>query len=174
MGAGTAYQQYTETFSPFQDTDFLQFILTIPVLQRRNYKLYDAWILKKYPKAATWQSNQHTIGHRPHIVTYKHHQIEIKKLPEILLFFILKRLRLMKRGNIETTGKSMNPYDTWFDINPKIQECYEQILAKSIHHLDTLPDKKQFAANAIHNGRMTYKVRAITVLAALEMFLGED
>lgn len=174
MGSGTAFQLFTETYSPFQDTDFLQFILTVPVLQRHNYRLYDNWILKKYPKTATWKSNQHIIGHRPHVLAYKHYEIEIKALPKLLIFFILKRLRLMRRGSIETIGNNMNPYDTWFDTNPKIRECYEQILTKNIHHLEPFPDEKQFAIDVIHNGRMTYKARVITVLTALGMFLGED
>lgn len=174
LNLSPGYQLFTETLAPYQDADFMQFIFTVPIAQRYNFKLYDKWILAKYPQAAKWKSNTNTIGKREPIVIFHREYFKLRLLPKILLFFILKRLRLMHRGDQDTIGQNMNPYDTWFDTNPKIRERYEQILARSIHHLDPFPDEKKFATDAIHNGRMTYKVRAITVLTALEMFLGED
>ncbi|MEI6752105.1 MAG: hypothetical protein WCK78_02960 [Paludibacter sp.] len=56
-GSNLVFQQFTETFSPFCDVEFIQFCLTIPIDKRINNYIYDKWILVKYPEAAKFKHN---------------------------------------------------------------------------------------------------------------------
>lgn len=116
-------QQYTETFSPFLDKDFLSYTLSIPLKYRAHHKIYFEWIKSCYPKAAKhkWESINARIDSSK--VIFRKKVIALKNFPSFVFTEVIKKLGvggLLKL--IEKTG--MNPYLHWYNSNEDIQKYF--------------------------------------------------
>lgn len=172
MGTPTVIQPYSESYSPFLDTDFLDYVYSIPVEMRFNYNIYDKWILSKYPEAALWKHNGvNTIGNRMHRQISIHgRDIELKDLPKRLCWFILKKLHI---ANMYKTidGHSMSPEDSWINDNPELRSALDEIFKENIHVLDQFRDLQKVATNMYYNGVAQEKEIVITAVRAISRLM---
>ena len=130
------FQENTEHYSPFTDTDFVEFCYSIPLNLRFQHKIYFDWVLDKYPEAANYvwekahkkiQRFENRIPKTMNVLGYKvPHHTEPSFRP-YLKGFILRRLGMRKKGEKPKTleqksSYSMNPVDYWYETNPAIKK----------------------------------------------------
>lgn len=116
-------QQYTETFSPFLDKDFLSFALSIPLKYRAHHKLYFEWVKQCYPAAAKykWESINARIDSKK--ILFRKKVIALKNFPSFVVKEVIKKLgvggllKLLEKGG-------MNPYLHWYNSNEDIQNFF--------------------------------------------------
>lgn len=149
--------------SPFLDIDFLEYCMKIP--QRTKYrnwsKIYDKWILKKYPRAAKYSHNGRKIGEK---------EIKIlgKSIPiSQLIPKILKRIGLIKEK------KGMNPFDEWYKNNSKLKNIFDSYYKENIEKLHEFNELQNDCKYLYETGKMTEKCQVIGLLASLKLYFNE-
>lgn len=152
---------YTETISPFLDVDFINLCFSIPLEMREQHKLYDKWVLKKYPKAAdyVWEFIGAKITEPSFDILGRH--IFISQIPAK----ILRRLLPFKKSN---TLKSMNPIGFYLQHNDDL--ALE--INKFYKYKDMIKNKEIYNMACIieNEGTYTEKIQLITLLCALNNF----
>ena len=130
------FQENTEHYSPFTDTDFVEFCYSIPLNLRFQHKIYFDWILDKYPGAGNyvWEKTRQKIhrfeNHIPKTMNVFGYEVPHFTEPSFkgyLKGFVLRRLGLRKKREkpktiVQKSSYSMNPIDYWYDTNPAIKE----------------------------------------------------
>lgn len=158
MGSPLAFQHYTESYSPYMDVDFLEYIFSIPANHRANYRLYDKWILTCHSEAAEWKHNNVTIGKRTPELYIFHRHIPFGTITQRLIWYMLKRLHIC---NLYNTNLS-DYYSK--DANPIWQQYYEA----NRHYLSDVGTVAARIDEQFKSKNVQEKVQAITVLAAIK------
>lgn len=166
LGSPLIQQAFGESYSPFCDVDFLQAMLSIPIAQRWNYRLYDQWILSKYPDMTRWKHNGvYTIGHRPTKVSLFGRAIYLRDLPKRIFWYICKHLHIHDFYQ-ETEGNTMTPEDSWFAENESLRMWAEDYIQTNKSLLDSFPEVQQMALQLSH-GNATERMQVLSLLACL-------
>lgn len=154
---------YTETYSPFYDIDFMEFCLSIPIDRRINHKLYKAWILKKYPRAADyiWESTKKKINTKEPQINILGKKIYITEIGNALL----RKLKLKKVPI--STKNNMNPLQYWYDTNLDLKKFIDQYYASNISRLDDVPNLKELVTKLFNNGTAVEKNQVLSLLSLL-------
>ena len=156
--------EYTETFSPFFNIDFMNVALSIPLKYRFNHHIYKKWILTKYPKAAyyIWEK----IGTK---IDEPMLHIGNKTIPysQLLKRIISKIARSLDSRYI--AKNSMNPLAYYIAENHTLQEFINnyfddniELIKSRILKNDLLEIKSQ--------GNAVEKIQALTLLSAVKRF----
>ena len=158
-----AVQQFTETVSPFYDVDVLNFAMTIPLEHRCNQDIYRKWILKKYPKAATyvWEKTGEKINAPSIYVGGK--EVTLKKL----FAKMMTGLKLKKTGY--SSKNNMNPLDYWLTENLSLNEYYHNYFKENIDRVENIQLNKDCKEH-FNNGTGVEKAQVLTLLSALKSF----
>ncbi|PEJ17460.1 asparagine synthase [Bacillus toyonensis] len=168
LNGNLAFQEFTESMSPFCDVDFLQYCMNIPLKYRVGHNLYFKWIIKKYPKAAE----------------YIYESIKAKiTTPKVYIrskdFFIRGTNKVLRKLNLPTlygynTKNGMNPFDYWYRTNSELKEFIDSYYKQNIKLLDTLNEKelKVMCENLYNNGITVEKLQVLTVLATVKLIIG--
>ncbi len=116
-------QQYTETFSPFLDKDFLSYALSVPLKYRAHHRIYFEWINSCYPKAAKhkWESINARIDSKK--IIFRKKVIALKNFPSFVITEVIKKLGVGGLLKI-IEKKGMNPYLHWYNSNEDIQKFF--------------------------------------------------
>lgn len=166
LGSPLIHQQYGESYSPFCDVDVLEAAYSAPLEQRWGNKLYDQWILTKYPDIAQWLHNgKERIGRRSRTVSLFGRKMPIKDLPKRLFWYICKHLHIHDFYQ-ETEGKTMTPEDTWFAQNESLREWAEKYIQANIALLDAFPEVQKMALQ-LSRGNATERMQVLSLLACL-------
>ena len=163
LGTPSILQNYTESFSPFYDLDFMEYCLTIPIKYRNDYRIYFKWILKKYPQAARFKWE----NYKAKITTYKIN-IMGKRVPiKQLLPKIIKKYKIF---NIDIhTQKHMHPYNYWYTHYTKVNEYINNYYSENIKYVQD-EDLKNDCKNLFNDGTTMEKCLVISLLSALKLF----
>lgn len=168
LNGNLAFQEFTESMSPFCDVDFLQYCMNIPLKYRVGHNLYFKWIIKKYPKAAE----------------YIYESIKAKiTTPKVYIrskdFFIRGTNKVLRKLNLPTlygynTKNGMNPFDYWYRTNSELKEFIDSYYKQNIKLLDKLNEKelKVMCENLYNNGITVEKLQVLTVLATVKLIIG--
>lgn len=165
LGSPQVLQHYTESYSPFCDVDFLEYVLHIPAARRRNYAFYDKWIMTYYPEATRWLHKHEPIGRRHTMVTIAGRNIFLRDVPKRIAWYILKRLHLYDGYKIDED--SMNPYDRWAQSNPKLMPALDAYFEAHKQLLKGL-SMEQELLQLCQRGNITEKCAVLTILSALQ------
>jgi asparagine synthase (glutamine-hydrolysing) len=163
LGAPSIFQEYTESFSPFYDLDFMEYCLTIPLKYRANHNIYFKWILKKYPKAAEYKWETYNAK-----ITTPQIKILGKMIPlKQLLPRILKKIGIF---DIELhTMKRMHPYEYWYNHNIKVKEYINSYFFENIKYIQD--EELKTDCNYLFNeGTTMEKCLVLSLLSALKLF----
>lgn len=144
--------------SPFLDIDFLEYCQKIPYELRTGNKLYDEWILKKYPEAAKYTHNGRKIGEK---------EIEIlgRNIPISQLL-----PRILKKFSIIKGKKGMNPFDIWYNKNIELKEIFDSYFEENIERLNKNEELKKDCEYLYRVGDGLEKAQVIGLLATLKLF----
>jgi asparagine synthase (glutamine-hydrolysing) len=163
LGTPSILQEYTESFSPFYDLDFMEYCLTIPLKYRANYNIYFKWILKKHPQAAEFKWEHYNAKITAIQFNISGHKIPINQL----LPKILKKSGIF---NIDIhTKKHMHPYDYWYSHNYKVRDYITTYFNENINYV--LDDELKKDVNYLFKeGTTIEKCLVLSFLAALKLF----
>ena len=164
IGSPQVLQHYTESYSPFCDVDFLEYVLHIPNEKRRNYVFYDKWILTYYPEAAQWHHKHELIGHRHRMVSIAGRNMFLKDVPKRIVWSILKRLHIYDGYKVD--ADSMNPYDRWAKTNPELLPALNAYFDSHKEVLRGLRLENELIQHYC-NGNIIEKCAVLTIISAL-------
>ena len=166
LGSPLIQQQFGESYSPFCDVDVIETAWQAPIEQRWQYKLYDLWIIRKYPDMKAWKHNGiYTIGHRPRTICLFGRNIPYNELPKRSIWYILKKLHIHDSGR-ETTGNTMTPEDDWMEQNKALKKWSENYIRDNIRLLNPFPEVQIMAEKFFH-GNATERMQVLSLLACL-------
>ncbi|MDY4006916.1 MAG: hypothetical protein SOY68_13510 [Fusobacterium varium] len=165
-GSPKFFNEYSESFSPFYDTDFIEYTLNIPKKWRKNYFIYDKWILTKYPEAAKYNSNGRKIGCK--YLKVGNREIPAYKSISIILDYILRKLKF-KKNNLETK-KSMHPVDYWSRSNYDLKIFLDGLFDKNIENINNYTEIYNDCKKMYFNGNVLEKDFVLTFLLSYKEF----
>lgn len=164
-GACSTYlvrRNYVEVSSPFMNPDFLDYCMSIPVSLRAHHKLYDKWVLKKHPNAASirWSHND-------------------KKLTDNFLMGLARQIRYRGLEKAKKTifkntisGFGMNPFDYWYTKNSTVRKFMDNYFFDNIDGICVDEIIKERMKKMYLSG-MTYdKALCISTIAAVKYIMG--
>jgi len=158
------FQQYTETYSPYYDIDFMEYCLSIPLKFRINYYIYYKWILKKYPDASRykWEKTNSKI-------TALQIKIKGKKIPlKQLIPKILTNIGILNSSL--KTKRHMNPYDYWYNNNSKVKNFMDLYFDANINVINNI-ELKNDCKLLYAQDKTSEKCLVLSLLAAIKLFL---
>ncbi|MDR3609504.1 MAG: asparagine synthase-related protein [Ignavibacteriaceae bacterium] len=163
LGTPSIMQEYSESFSPFYDLDFMEYCLTIPLKYRNNHNIYFKWILKKHPQAAKFKWENYNTK-----ITAIKIKISGKKIPiSQLLPKILKKTGIFNIGL--HTQKQMHPYDYWYSRNTKVKNYINNYFSENINYIQD-EELKNDCNLLFFKGTMSEKSLVLSFLASVKMF----
>jgi len=157
-------QQYTETYSPFYDIDFMTFALSLPIEMRFNHNLYKKWIIDKYPHAANyiWESTKSKITDWHIKIGNK--EISVRQLPKK----ILNHLGISSYGT--DTKNHMNPLDYWYNNNLDLRSFQDEYFESNISRLNDYPELKEDCIKLYKKGNGVEKNQVLTLISTMKQF----
>ncbi|MCB8566256.1 asparagine synthetase B family protein [Fusobacterium ulcerans] len=158
-----------EFVSPFLDIDFLEFCLSIPYEIRKGNKLYDTWILRKYPEAAKYSHNGRRIG--GYEINILDKSISFDKIRRKGIKFLLKKT--IFRSQNEKSKDGMNPFDKWYDNNNEVKVFIKNYFKKNIFLLEKYSELKKDAEYLFDIGNTIEKLQVLNLLATLKFFFNK-
>lgn len=102
---------YTDVISPFYDVDFLSFCLSISLEHRFGHKLYNAWVVRKYPKAAKFPTINYVGPVRENMYWSKAKRV-VKKGPSYAVLGLLRMFGIDPKANPVTMNSIKYCYKT--------------------------------------------------------------
>jgi len=164
-----AAQQYSETYSPFYDIDFMQFCFNIPLKYRMNHQLYYKWILLKHPKAANYMHDRIGVGVKINTkkITVLGHTVPITKLPHYTCKYIYSRLTGKR---LDASKRNMNPFEYWYNTNDELRNIIDEYYQHNIGELSLFPELEEDCRNIFQNGSASEKLQVLTLAGMLKMY----
>jgi len=159
----TLINNYTETFSPFYDIDFMEFCLSLPIKMRMGHNLYKKWILSRYPGAAryVWESTGRKIDTKELRLNIKGRQIFITDLKDSFL----RKLKLIKSPI--ATRHNMNPLQYWYDTNEDLRSFLDNYYADNILLLKN-SELRGVAVRLFERGSAIEKNQVLSLIALVK------
>jgi asparagine synthase (glutamine-hydrolysing) len=163
LGAPSILQEYSESFSPFYDFDFLEYCLTIPIRYRANHKIYFKWILNKYPQAAKFKWEHYNAK-----ITTIQFNISGRKIP--INQIMSKALKKSGIFNSEALSKKhMNPYDHWYRNNIKVKDFMDKYFLENLNYIQDI-ELKNDCKYLYNEGTTIEKSLVLSLLSSAKMY----
>lgn len=161
LGTHLIRQNYVETYSPFEDVDFLNITFQLPLDMRIN-GIFKKWLIKYYPEATK--------------IVYDHTMCKITdsdikiKLRKVLIYLPRKIKRLLGAKNSQKSHESMNPYEYWYRNNKELRQFIDLYYNENINQLDEYDELKRLNEEMYLNGNMIDKMLMMTVLGTIKRY----
>lgn len=179
----TAFQEHTETCSPFCDIDFIEFCYAIPLNLRFNHKIYFDWILQKYPEAAEyiWEKKRakiHAIENKEpeymNLFGYRVPAVNDKDFIKWLKGSVMRRLGLRKKGEKSKTitmptKDNMNPVDFWYYENPELRNFINEYYSENKEYLKENSTLLKDIDSLFYSGAVYDKLQIISLISAVKL-----
>lgn len=164
MGAMSSWfirKQHTYALSPFTDVDFMAFCYELPTAMRRGHNLYWKWVERYYPKALEVPTSR---KHLPSNPVQKAVDFGERAFHKGLK---LGRTLLFKAGLVPSrirSDASMNPYDYWYDTDPKMREFFDTYYKEYLPLLQAHETVSKEVQLLFESPAILDKLMALTVL----------
>lgn len=154
-------KQYTFALSPFIDVDLMRFCYSLPPEMRRDHHLYWRWVERYYPEALRLPTSRKrkpvTVAQRCLDLTGRATRKGLKLGRKVLFKVGLAPSRVR-------SDSSMNPYDYWYDTDPKMRQFIDDYYHDHIELLNEKPQLLQEAKTLFEEGNTLEKLMCLTVL----------
>lgn len=159
-------QKYFETYSPFEDIDFLKLMFEIPLKQRIDGKIYMKWVNKKYPEAL--KNIYAGTMCNPNSGKVK---IKLRVLCNILLLKVILPFKKKINYNSEWNYKgTMNPVEYWYEKNEKIRVFMNQYYEENIDYVED-EEINEYLKTIQKKGNVLDKMVMMTVLSIYKQYI---
>ncbi|ALO35122.1 hypothetical protein CMT41_10625 [Colwellia sp. MT41] len=161
-------QEFSETYSPFYDLEFMEFCLSIPVELRFGHNIYKKWILMKYPDAAkyVWEKTGSKISEKT--VTLFGRALPISKAPKIITNYLLRKLGVSNSSL--NTRKHMNPLDYWYNTNQDLKTYLDDYFKINIKLLAFDQELQADCIDLYENHTSIEKNQVLTLLGVVKRY----
>ena len=155
---------YTETYSPFYDIEFMEFSLSLPLELRFKHNIYKKWIMLKYPKAAdyVWEAEKVPVNYR-YWVRYKKAKVALSQIPAL----IASKFGIKKYGL--DTKNNMNPLDFWMYSNPELKKYQDNYFQDNIMRIVNNKELLEDCKHLYNTGSAIEKNLVLTLLSAVKI-----
>ncbi len=158
-------QKYFETYSPFEDVDFLKLMFSIPLEQRINGKIYMKWVNKKYPEAMQFLYAGTMCN--PNSGWGK---IKLRTIWNVFLLKIVIPIRKKIFYDTEWNYKgTMNPVEYWYEKNSKLRLFIKKYYQDNVEKIKDLEIKENIK-KMYHEGGALDKMVMLTVLSIYKQY----
>lgn len=171
-----AFQEHTESCSPFCDVDFIEFCYSIPLNLRFIHKIYFDWILQKYPGAAEyiWEKRKTKIKVQQEIefVNILGKKIPKNHVREWLWGVVYRRLQKLIKPKIQDKkicAWNMNPLEYWLETNPDLNKFIENYFTAEINKLNN-KDLMSDCVKLFNSENKALKLQVISMLSGIKQF----
>ena len=155
-------REYTGYASPFEDVDFYDFYLSIPVEVRGKQKILQKWGQQKYPDA--FDVIEDKLMCKPNANAFlKKYKIIKRKIRGKLIQYVGNQLPSLVMNN-------MNPTEYWYNTNPQLRLFIEEYYEKNIHLLEEYEDSRAMVSALFVGGCIDEKLIALTILSTMKQF----
>jgi hypothetical protein len=168
MSSWFVRKNFTFALSPFTDVDFMSFCYALPIAMRQNHNLYWKWVKTYYPEALQVKTSR---KHIPTSVIAK--STDFAKRASKKAFKIAHKA-LFQMGLAKSRispASSMNPYDYWYDTDPKMRTFLENYFKENSSLISSDAQLTADVSKMFESKNMLDKLMALTVLAARKVFL---
>ena len=159
LGYSTAFQKYTECYSPFMDVDLFSFCLSLPTDMKMGYNIYYKWANKFYPNAAKHLHNGKNVKPANLYINWHGMPIPVNGLPRRIIKKIREHLKL---------DIGMNPLDIWYYSNDSIRSAFNEYFENNINILDDYMELKKDVEKLIQSASVRDKTLAISLIGSLK------
>ncbi len=156
-------RNYVEVAAPFIDPDVLDFCMSIPLEYRADHKIYNEWIIKKYPGAADirWSHNDRKITDSKFRGTMR--ALRYRGWDKICRVLAPKKY---------VTSYNMNPFDYWYISKPEIRNVMDTYYREHLN-CPVLPIAIRRDMECLYaNGSAYDKTLVLSAQSALELYFG--
>jgi len=155
---------YTETYSPFYDIDFMESSLSIPLKLRFNHYIYKKWIMTKYPGAANyiWEKDKVRVNY-PYWVSIRGRRIPLNQLPQIMA----SQLGFSSYGS--NTKNNMNPLEYWYNTNSELKKFMDGYFNEHIELLNGYPQLRKDCETLFTEGKGNERVQVLSLLGFITL-----
>lgn len=165
-------RNWTEMVSPFQNIEFLEYCMSIPVRLRAHHYIYSRWIQEKYPEASMFLWAKTGVNIRKYsnapilCVGQKIKKKGIKTIRKIKRFIQnLSSNRIMFDDKFD-----MNPMEYWYSKNSNVKNFMDSYFEKNINHRGLSENVKRQISSLYHEGSAIEKGQVMTVLSAIGLY----
>jgi asparagine synthase (glutamine-hydrolysing) len=166
LGTHLIRQNYTETFSPFEDVDFLTLSHKLPLALRVDGHIFRKWAIKKYPITGE-------ILYASTMCRIDESDLKIKlksKLRSFITIHIRKFLYSMGLVDKKNSKKSMNPFEYWYETNPDLRKFIFNYYRENIHLINKYPNIGDRLKTIQEKGNTIDKMIMMTVISVLKQY----
>lgn len=157
---------FFETFSPFQDTDWLNLYFSIPLQKRMKEKIYLKWLRDKHPAAlkipyARLMCNAESSKLHVALKTYPYRAVNK------YLYAVLNHIGFP----IETNSRlTMNPFEYWWNTNAGLRKFVTEYFEDNLERLSVDRNLYSFAKTVYAQGSLLDKTVVMTVLSVYKRY----
>lgn len=159
-------QNYFETYSPFENIDFLKLMFSIPLEQRIDGRIYMKWVNKKYPEAMKFTYSGTMCKPNSGVIVRK-----LRTLWNIILAKFIIPLHKTIAFDSEWNYKgTMNPMEYWYEKDNHVREFVELYYQKTIDFVKN-QEIKCHLENIYREGNAKDKMNMLTVLSIYKQYI---
>ena len=163
LGYSMVFQNYTEAISPFMNTEFMNYCLSLPLKYRKRHDIYYKWVNKYHPNASKYSHNGVRIP--------KKSKFEIKiKGNKYSISSILSISGNKLRNRFNRRNNDMNPIQQWYDNNEELRNKMDMYFKDNIYLMSKYQDIKLDMEELYNLGTATEKTQVITILSFMKKY----
>lgn len=154
-------KHHTFALSPFTDVDFMGFCYALPVSMRKGHNLYWKWVQRYYPEALTVPTSRKKL---PVTTAQKVMDLASRAVHKGMK---VGRILLFKAGLAPSRVRpesSMNPYEYWYDTDPRMRAFFDTYYHEHLTLLDGYPNTQRDVETLFNSDNVLEKIMALTVL----------
>lgn len=163
LGTHLIRQNYTETFSPFEDVDFLNLTFKLPLKMRVDNHIFRKWLIQCYPEATK--------------IVYDHTMCKItdsdrEQLLKMKVRAAVKKIKKLLGVLSESTValESMNPFEYWYNNNKNIKSFINDYYEENKNRLNNYSELNKLIVQVYEEGNVIDKMAVLTVLAVIKRY----
>lgn len=163
LGYSMVFQNYTEAISPFMNTEFMNYCLSLPLKYRKRHDIYYKWVNKYHPNASKYSHNGVKIP--------KKSKFEIKiKGNKYSISSILSICGNKLRNRFNRRNNDMNPIQQWYDNNEELRNKMDMYFKDNIYLMSKYQDIKLDMEELYNLGTAMEKSQVITILSFMKKY----
>jgi len=158
-------RNYTGYFSAFEDIDFYDFFLSIPLDIRGGKKILQKWVNQKYPQAFNIIEDKLMCKPNASRVTKAEKKFKRKVKGKIGDYFGNYFPVLLKN--------SMNPMEYWYSTNSELRDFIDDYYNVNIDKLKKYPNEYALVDDLFRKGTIKEKLIVLTILSVMKQYFNE-
>lgn len=166
-----ARQQDVEVCSPVMDVDYLEFVMSIPIEYRKDYKFKQYFIMSRYPEAAKYVWQMFRMPVKNHFENSIYWPKMVNDISRLFVRGINSTLKAMKVHHKLLLEDDMNPFQAWYDNSMELRDFYQKYFEDNINLISIDKLKKDLTKMFFDTNKAIDKMLVINLLSIWKNYL---